>query len=98
MEDAIQAHVTAIDATLDAELLDVVMRDHLEYSKFVITMGSTTIDGSGCELFESTLANIRSTIARRPNGVTAEMLLKMWTNNNKMAAYTGCDNSAYHWK
>ena len=57
--------------------------------------GSTTIDSSGCELFEAATkfeadiaALIGTTSASKPTGITAETLSKIWRIDQVSAAHT----------
>ena len=55
--------------------------------------GSTTIDSTGCELFEAcdkfgtdVSAFIGATSASKPTGITAEILAKIWRIDHTTAA------------
>ena len=96
MEDGICAHVASTDARLDEKLLDCALSDSLELSKIAMAIGILTDNCGSCELFEAnmeqaatkTRAEIGSTTAGQPKGVTPELLSKIWTVPFKMAEET----------
>ena len=91
LEDAIRAHISASDAASDPDLLAASTAERLLVSKFAMAMGATSIDPSGCSLFEATEeapASIGATTAARRKGVTAEHLAKVWRIPHKMAEET----------
>ena len=53
--DGVRAGVAATDARLDGILLDAALSDRLEFSKFVMAIGSTTANKGGCEIFMAEL-------------------------------------------
>ena len=48
--DCVRAGMTATDTRLDGKLLDAALSDRMEFSKFSMTIGSTTANKGGCEL------------------------------------------------
>ena len=96
VEDSILAHVASTDARLDEKLLDCALSDRLEFSKIAMAIDSMTANCGNCDLFESnmeqaatkTRAEIVSTTAGQPKGVTPELLSKIWTIPFKMAEET----------
>ena len=96
VEDVIRAHVASTDARLDGKLLDADLSDRMEFSKFAMEIGSMTANSGSCELIEAdieaavsqTQAEIGSTTAGHPKGVTAEMISKIWTIPHDMAEKT----------
>ena len=96
MEDGIGAYVASTDARLDEKLLDCALSDRIEFSKIAMAICSMTANCGGCELFEAnmeqvttkTRAEIGSTTAGQPKGVTPERLSKIWTIPFTMAEET----------
>lgn len=88
VEDAIRAHISSTNFTSDPALLESALDDRLLFSKFATAMGSTTIDNSGCELFEAVTDATVGATAGKPRGITAEQLAKVWTIDHKMAEKT----------
>ena len=97
--DGVRAGVATTDARLDGMLLDAALSNRMEFSKFVMAIGSTTANKGGCELFLANLDNssanitkawteIGSTTAGVPKGSTADMLSKIWTISHDMAVKT----------
>ena len=84
-----RAHITASESSLDYAILGATVQEHLLRSKMMTTAGSTTANDDRCELFEEvSSANISSTSASKPKGVTAEMLSKIWRIDHEIAACT----------
>ena len=52
-EDAIRAHATAIEITLDPHLFGATVNERLIRPKMMTAAGSTTINHDSCELYES---------------------------------------------
>ena len=88
--DGVRAGVAATDAQLDGKLLDAVLSDRMEFSKFSMAIGSKTANKGGCELFLADLDDLSTDIAEAwteigsttdggPKGVTVDMLSKIWT-------------------
>ena len=77
---------------LDEKLLDQVLSDQLEFLKFACTAGSVSANQVPCKLFEAhanrAWVKVGSTTVSHPNGVTAEMLSKIWSIDHAMAART----------
>ena len=96
VEDGICANVASTDARLDEKLLDCALSDRIEFSKIAMAIVSLTANCESCELFEAnmdqavtkTRAEIGSTTASQPKGVTPELLSKIWTIPFKMAEET----------
>ena len=97
--DGVHVGMAATDTRLDGMLLDDVLSDCMEVSKFVMAIGSTTANKGGCELLLADLGNssadiaeawneIGSTTTGGPKGVTADMLSKIWTISYEMAVNT----------
>ena len=101
VEDGICAHVTLTDARLNRELLDEALSYRMELSKFAMDIGGMPANSGSCELFEAdmesgvsqTRADIGSTTAGHPKGVTAKMLSNIWTIPHEMAEKTLCFTS-----
>ena len=83
----------------DGKLLDSVLSDRMECSKFAMAIGSTTADRGGCELFledshdlsadiAEARTGISSTAAGSPKGVMADMISNIWTISHEMAVKT----------
>ena len=90
-----QAHIAASEPSLDCALLGADVNERMVRSKIMAAAGSTTIDSSGCELFEACetfganiSAFIGATSATTPTGISAETLSKIWRIDHATAART----------
>ena len=90
-----RAHIAASEPMLDSTLFGANVNERVIRFKMLAAAGSTTIDNSGCELFEACskfeadiAAFIGATSASKPRGVTAETLSKIWRIDQATAART----------
>ena len=95
IEDPMRAHIAASEPMLDSALFGATVNERVIRSKMMAAAGSTTIDESGCELFEACskfeadiAAFVGATSASRPTGITAETLSKIWRIDHATAART----------
>jgi len=95
IEDPLRAHIAASEPSLNPALFGANVNERIVRSKIMAAAGSTTIDSSGCELFEAPttfVANIAAfigaTSASKPTGITAETLSKIWRIDQVSAART----------
>ena len=95
IEDPLRAHIAASEPSLDSALFGATVNERTIRSKIMAAAGSTTIDDSGCELFEPAMkleadiaALIGATSASKPTGITAETLSKIWRIDQVSAART----------
>ena len=95
IEDPLRAHIAASEPSLDSALFGATVNERTIRSKIMAAAGSTTIDDSGCELFEPAMkleadiaALIGATSASKPTGITTETLSKIWRIDQVSAACT----------